>query len=131
MYPYNDYEMQQGFQYAMQLPPETAPLGTIIYFVQPGDSLFAIAYRFNTTVENILKFNRIPNPNLIFVGQRLVIPQSPPEAIIYTVRPGDTLYLIARRFGTQVDTIVMFNYLDNPNLIYPGQRLVVPASLRG
>jgi LysM repeat protein len=108
-----------------------APLGTFDYIVQPGDTLFVIARNFNTTVENILKFNQIANPNRIFVGQRLVIPESPPEAIIYTVKPGDTLYQIALRYGTQVSTIVAFNYLANPNQIYPGQRLVISPSLRG
>jgi LysM repeat protein len=113
----------------MYQQPE-APLGTFRYTIQPGDTLYSIAQRFNTTVDNILAFNHIPNPNFITVGRILIIPQSPPEAIIYTVRPGDTVYLIARRFGTSVQNIVTFNYLVNPNLIYPGQRLVVTASLR-
>jgi len=108
----------------------TAPLGTFTYIVQPGDSLYRIAINFNTTVSNILVFNNIPNPALIYPGTIIVIPQSPPEAIIYTVRSGDTLYAIAQRFGTRVDTIVMFNYIGNPDLIYPGQQLVIAASLR-
>jgi LysM repeat protein len=107
-----------------------ALLGTITYIVEPGDTLFSIARKFNTTVHNILVFNDIPNPNLIFVGQVLIIPLSPPESIIYTVRPGDTLYFIARRFGTSVGVLIAFNYLPDPNLIFPGQQLVVPASLR-
>lgn len=107
----------------------TAPLGTIRYTVQPGDTLYSIARRFNSTVENILKFNTIPNPAMIQVGQLLIIPESPPESIIYTVRPGDTLYAIARRYGTQVSIIMTFNYLTN-TFIYPGQHLVVPASQR-
>jgi len=111
-------------------PQPQAPLGTFTYTVQRGDTLFGIANKFNTTVHNILVFNNIPNPNIIYVGQVLTIPQSPPEAIIYTVRPGDTVYSIARRFGTSVQNIVTFNYLSNPNLIYVGQRLVVTASLR-
>ena len=72
----------------------------------------------------------IPNPNLIFPGQQIVIPLSPPEAIIYTVIPGDSLYLIALRFGTQVNTLIEFNYLVPPYTIYPGQQLVVAASLK-
>jgi len=64
------------------------------------------------------------------VGQQIVIPLSPPEAIIYTVRPGDSLYLIAVRFGTQVQNLIDFNYLVPPYIIYPGQQLVVTASLR-
>lgn len=106
------------------------PLGTLTYTVVPGDTLYGIARNYNSTVANILKFNYIPNPNLIFVGQQIIIPLSPPEAIIYTVVPGDSLYLIATRFGTQVKTLVEFNYLVPPYIIYPGQQLVVAASLK-
>lgn len=112
------------------MPPLTPALGSFIYYVEPGDTLSLIARKFNTTVDIILKFNRIPNPNLIYPGQAILIAESPPEAIIYTVRPGDTLYSIAQRFGTYVQNLITFNYLDNPDLIYPGQQLVVTASLR-
>ncbi|GAB6099043.1 hypothetical protein JCM16358_09220 [Halanaerocella petrolearia] len=108
----------------------TAPLGTFTYTVQAGDTLYGIADRFNTTVSNILAFNDISDPDMIYPGQELTIPESPPEAIIYTVEQGDTLYSIAQEYGTQVDTIVEFNYLSDPNQIYPGQQLVVPVSLR-
>lgn len=126
MYPW--YDNPWGYS----PPPDwriTAPLGTFTYTIQSGDTLYSIARRFNTTVENLLKFNYIPNPTMIQVGQQLVIPESPPEAILYTVRPGDTLYAIARRYGTQVSILMTFNYLTS-TLIYPGQHLVVPASLR-
>lgn len=106
-----------------------APLGTFTYMVKSGDTLFGIAERFNTTVSNILVFNPISNPNEIYPGQELVIPQSPPEAIIYTVQPGDTLFSIAKEYGTQVDTIMEFNYLTDTT-IRVGDRLVVPVSLR-
>ncbi|PRX34718.1 LysM domain-containing protein [Orenia metallireducens] len=108
----------------------TAPLGTFSYIVKGGDTLFAIARRYNTTVSNIVAFNPISKQDTIYPGEVLIIPQSPPEAIIYTIRPGDSLHSIARKYGTQVDTIVEFNYLENPNLIYTGQQLVVPTSLR-
>ncbi len=108
----------------------TAPFGTLTHIVSPGDTLFNIAPKYNTTIENILKFNNIPNMNLIYPGQRIVIPLSPPEAIIYTVKPGDTLYTIARRYGTIVNNLINFNYLTPPYIIYPGQQLVVTASLK-
>lgn len=108
----------------------TAYFGTLNYNVSPGDTLFTIARDYNTTIENILKFNNIPNPNFIYPGQTIVIPLSPPEAIIYTVNHGDSLYSIARRYGTFVDNLINFNYLTPPYTIYPGQQLVVTASLR-
>lgn len=108
----------------------TAYFGTLFYTVVPGDTLYTIAHNYNTTLENVLKFNYIPNPDLIYPGQQIVIPLSPPEAIIYTVKPGDSLYLIAKRYGTIVDNLIKFNYLTSPYIIYPGQELVVTASLR-
>ncbi len=108
----------------------TPYFGTVNYTVVQGDTLLKIAHNYNATVENILKFNTIPNPNLIHPGQKIVIPLSPPEAIIYTVKPGDTLYLIAGRYGTFVDNLIKYNYLAAPYIIYPGQQLVVTASLK-
>lgn len=104
--------------------------GTLNYKVVPGDTLRNIAHDYNSTVENILKFNNIPNPNMIFVGQTIIIPLSPPEAIIYTVRQGDTLYRIALKYRTFVNNLIKYNYLTSPYIIYPGQELVVTASLK-
>jgi len=105
-------------------------LGAFVYVVEPGDTLYEIARKFNTTIDILRKFNNIPNPDFIFIGQKITVPYSPPEAIIYTVKPGDTLYSIARKYQTYVQNLIDFNYLDNPDLIYPGQQLVVTASLR-
>lgn len=108
----------------------TAYFGTLIYTVVPGDNLYKISHNYNSTVENVLKFNNIPNPNLIHLGQKIVIPLSPPEAIIYTIIPGDTLYHIAKKYGTNVNNLVKYNYLTPPYIIHPKQQLVVTASLR-
>ena len=78
-----------------------------------------------------MKFNRIHNPNIIFPDDKITIPESPPEAIIYMVKKGDTLYELAKKYGTQIHTIVDFNYLENPDIIYPQQNLVMPVSLKG
>jgi LysM repeat protein len=96
-----------------------------IYTVVPGDTLSSIARAHNTTIENIQKFNRIRNLNLIYIGQKLEIPLSPPGSIIYTVRSGDTLNRIARNYATSAENLVEFNYLSEPYTIYPGQQLIV------
>lgn len=108
----------------------TPYFGTLSYTVAPGDSLYTIAHTYNSTVANILRFNNISNPNLIFPGKNIIIPLSPPEAIIYLVKPGDTVYRIAQKYGTSVKNVIQFNYLAPPFLIYPGQQLVVTASLK-
>lgn len=103
-----------------------------IYIVQRGDTLYSIARRFGTTYQHIAAANNLPNPRLIYVGQRLVIPTSslpgptPPGQTIYTVRRGDTLWSIALRYGTTPWAIAAVNGLRSPNLIYPGQRLIIP-----
>ncbi len=107
-----------------------AYFGTLDYTVAPGDSLYKIAHDYNTTIENILKFNSIQNINMIYPGQKIVIPLSPPEAIIYTVKPGDSVYSIAMKYSTYMGNIIKFNYLTPPYIIYPGQQLVVTASLK-
>jgi len=108
----------------------TAYFGTMPYTVARGDTLYTIARNYNTTIENILLFNYIPNPNRIYPDQIITIPFSPPEAIIYIVKPGDSLYSIAQRYGTSVNNLIQFNYLNEPYIIYPGQHLVVTASLK-
>jgi LysM repeat protein len=106
------------------------PVGPAVYVVAWGDTLSSIALRYGTTVSAITQANQIANPNLILVGQRLVIPEaaSPPSSGsgIYVVQRGDTLSAIAARYGATVQQLVQMNGLTNPNLIYVGQRLAVP-----
>ena len=102
------------------------------YVVQPGDTLALIAQRFGTTVEAIAQTNGIVNPNLIFVGQLLNVPTlqgatPSPQTVVHLVQPGETLARIALHYGTTAWAIAQTNNLSNPNLIYVGQRLVIPG----
>lgn len=102
-----------------------------IHVVQRGENLYRISLRYGTTVQAIAAANGIANPSRIYVGQRLVIPcgSAPPPGggHVYTVRYGDTLYSIARRFGVSVQAITRANGITNPNRIYVGQRLIIPG----
>lgn len=116
----------------MNLP--SAPSGQT-YTVRPGDTLYAIALRYNTTVSRLVSLNNISNPNLISVGQVLIVSTSggtttppPSTSTTYTVRSGDTLYSIARRYNTTVARLVSLNNISNPNLIRVGQVLIVSTS---
>jgi murein DD-endopeptidase MepM/ murein hydrolase activator NlpD len=102
--------------------------GGTVHVVQAGETLYVIAQRYGVTVEAIVDANAIGNPNWIEVGQRLAIPADVPSApISYTVQPGDTLAIISRRYNVTVETLAQLNHLANPNLIYVGQALLVPA----
>lgn len=105
---------------------------TINYIVKKGDTLSAIAKKFNTSVNNIVALNSIiKNPNLIYPGWNLKIITNTSNVsnIYYTVRKGDNLTIIARRFNTVVNSIVSLNKIKNPNLIYPNQVLRISSNL--
>lgn len=106
------------------------------YQIRPGDTLSGIAARYQTTVGALLQANpQIHNPNLIYSGARLNVPGSSDSfqpapsgsGASYTVRPGDTLSAIGARFGVSYQSIASANGINNPNLIYAGQRLVIPG----
>lgn len=107
-------------------PPPPPPPGQT-YYVVKGDTLRKIASRFGTTVDAILKVNpRISNPNLIYVGQAITIPGGVSSST-YVVQRGDTLRIIANKYGTTVDNLLWLNpNIKNPNIIYVGQVLNVP-----
>lgn len=96
-----------------------------IYTVRPGNTLYAIAQFFGTTVDELQNLNGIQNPDSIYVGQILQIPEFSATGMpqYYVVRPGDSLWTIANRYGLDLDTILRYNQLNDPNVLYPGQIL--------
>lgn len=99
--------------------------------VSKGDTLSKIAIRYNTSIEEIVELNKIRNRNLIYIGEKLKIYESKYNNIgetnhyIYTVKRGDTLSGISRKFRINLRNIIKINNIKNPNLIYAGERLRV------
>jgi peptidoglycan/xylan/chitin deacetylase (PgdA/CDA1 family) len=98
------------------------------YSIRPGDTLYGIAQRFGLNMNAILTVNpQIVNPAAIFPGMVINIPSS--ASMSYTIRPGDTLYGIAQRFGLNINAILTVNpQIVNPAVIFPGMVINIPSS---
>lgn len=113
--------------------PTPTPIGETIYVVKAGDTLSKIASKYGTTYQKLAEYNNIANPNLIYVGQKIRIPNGggtptpTPTVRYYTVQRGDTLSGIAKKLGIK-DWHTLYNNNkavigNNPNLIKVGQKL--------
>ena len=91
------------------------------YTVKKGDSLYSIARVYETTVDEIIKLNHLTSTNLS-IGQQLSIPETDfsvttkPNYITYTVKKGDSLYSISKKYGVPVNTLIVDNALKNTTL---------------
>ena len=103
-----------------------------IYIVKKGDSLYSIANKYNTTVEELKRINNLTS-NILSIGQVLKLPsdkasdvENEENTISYTVQKGDSLYSIARKYDTTIDRIKDLNNLTT-NLLSIGQVLLIPT----
>ena len=96
---------------------------TISYTVQKGDSLYSIARKYDTTIDRIKDLNNLTT-NLLSIGQVLLIPTDTNLETTYTVKKGDSLYSIAKKYNTTVDRLKQLNNLSS-NLLSIGQILIV------
>jgi len=199
------YTIFAGQRLIIPTTPPQAPPGSTVHIVEQNDTIFQLSQRYNVTQQAIIRVNRILRPDIIFPGQRLIIPppgtdipmpvlqrtsqgfdvlylqqrliilgfdpgpqdaiygtdteeavklfqqsrglqvtgivdepvwtevlsptQPPPSGFEeYIIQPGDTLTSIAQQFNVSVDAIVQFNSITNPDLIFPGQRLIIPIA---
>ena len=123
--------ISDDYKFAVQTPD-------VAYVVERGDSLSVIARRFNTTVGRLVALNQLRSRNRIQIGQRLLLPQDNAVADQtlgelaaqdgqYTVRRGDTISVIASRFGVSEQQVLSLNGIADRNRIYPGQNLQLPG----
>jgi LysM repeat protein len=129
--------------------------GTIIHVVRSGDVVFNLARTYGSSVNAIIAANGLNSNGFIRQGQSLVIPVRvtpateipspllPTPTLVtggtggpvgtsnYVVQPGDSLIAIAQRYSTSINALAQLNGIANPNRIFVGQRLIVPASGTG
>jgi len=115
--------------FALIAVPFAAAGSAATYTVQPGDTLYLIGKKFNISYTEIQKANNLKS-SYIYPGQVLTIPEKSGQNagyFLYTVKRGDTLFLIGQRFGVNYRDIMSFNGIWS-STIYPGQVLKIPTT---
>lgn len=114
----------------LKIPSALLPEST--YIVKKGDSLYSIANKYNTNVDELKRINNLTS-NILSIGQVLKLPsdkvsdiEKEENTINYTVQKGDSLYSIARKYSTTIDKIKDLNNLTT-NLLSIGQVLLIPT----
>ncbi len=106
------------------------PTDSNYYIVKKGDSLWSIANKFGTTVKKLKEINKL-STNILSVGQTLIINNEeeiiPDDYLLYKVQKGDTLWDIANKYNTTVDTIKSINNLSSTSLTV-NQQLFIPKN---
>jgi peptidoglycan DL-endopeptidase LytF len=112
---------------------QACPTGTVTYVVQPEDTLYGLANRYNTSVARIAAANPGIDPDALQVGQAICVPAIPPPlpcpcgSKIYLVQPGDSFYSIAQDFNIPFDVLFAANPGLDPANLQPGQALCLPS----
>ena len=103
------------------------PPKPITHTVEEGETVRMLAARFGISPETIMAANGLRNPDLLQVGQNLVI--LPTDGVLYTLKSGESIRRVAERFGVEIRAIIDANDLGpDPDLVQPGTKLVVPGA---
>jgi spore germination protein len=94
-----------------------------IHVVKYGDTLWKIAEYYKADIDAIIEANGLKDPDLLLVGQSLVIPTA---ETYYTVKQGESIWSIAQSFGVPVQELLWANKIMNPDQVYPGMLLTIP-----
>lgn len=118
----------QAFNPYGSLPkgPNTSQNSVISYSVQRGDTLSEIAYKYGLSLKELIKQNKISNPNMVGIGMKLVIKRN---EITHSVHHGETLEQIAQRYSIRKEVLLERNPLVKllPDILYVGQTLRIPV----
>jgi peptidoglycan endopeptidase LytF len=124
-----------------QAPFPTAPAAprdyvcTEMYTIQAGDTLYSISQRYNVPVSLLMQVNNISNPYCLKIGQRICIPRigaaqndNSCSGFFHTIAPGDTPYLLAKRYGVSLESILEVNPSMNPYNLMIGAQICIPGT---
>lgn len=106
------------------VPQPTVPHPDAV-IVQPGETLYGVARRYDVPVRSLIDANGLTPPYRLTAGRRLALPQ----VRQHIVQPGDTLYSISRLYGVDTSTLARRNGLESPYRVRVGQALILPAPI--
>ena len=111
----------------IKIPNKKVENAENIYVVKPGDTLYRISVMYGVPVNDLIVANNLSS-NILSIGQELIIPIKPvleKDFVVYEVQSGDTLYSIAKKYNTKVDTIKVYNNLSS-NILPIGKIIQIP-----
>lgn len=128
-------------------PAAASGTGSVVHVVRAGESMSVIAKRYGVSLTKLLAANKLANASLIYVGQRITIPGATsttpstpakpgkPGATkpgtadsVYVVKAGDSMSVIAQRFGVSLTKLLAANKIADASRIYVGQKIVIPGT---
>ncbi len=127
-------------------PAALAQSGETFHTVQAGENLYRISLRYGVTMQALMQANGLTNPNLVYVGQQLRVPAGAnsalppvpqpvpdppavePGANTHIVQAGENLYRIGLKYGISAQALAWANGMANVNMVYVGQKLVIPTA---
>ncbi|MBK8021416.1 MAG: LysM peptidoglycan-binding domain-containing protein [Chloroflexi bacterium] len=109
--------------------------GSVVHVVEAGQTAWAIAARYGVEVADLLAINHLPESPILHPGEEIIIqlgegqvpPPAPTSPTVVEVRAGESLWIIAARYGISVEDLRAWNGLDNSSVILPGMSLVIAA----
>ncbi len=106
-------------------PPAVEPIRR--HTVAPDETVRTVAERYGISVQTLIAANDLPNPDLLRVGQELLVPAV--DGVVHALQPGETVRQVAERYGVPTGAVVAANGLGgNPDLVAAGTLLVVPGA---
>ena len=99
-----------------------------IYTIKKGDTLTSLAKQFNTTVDNLMNINSYEPVEPLIENDKIIVPNNSRELFeVYKIKPGDTMYSIAKMTNSNIDDLLNLNGLKEGEYIYPNEEILIPS----
>ncbi len=99
-----------------------------IYTIKKGDTLTSLAKEFNTTVDNLMNINSYEPVEPLIENDKIIVPNNSRELFeVYKIKPGDTMYSIAKMTNSNIDDLLNLNGLKEGEYIYPNEEILIPS----